>query len=137
MKQPNSEHKLLRLKYIGKLKGGAGFPHDEQGLQDEEIPFFKVKDIGNADNFGCMTETDNSISRSTAKKLGAYVFPKETIVFAKVGAALLLNRFRLLGQYSCIDNNMMGLIPNPAQVQPRFIFYALSTLNFAEVGFFQ
>lgn len=139
MRQTNSEAllhtdwKLMRLKFLGRLKGGAGFPHDEQGLPDEEIPFFKVKDIGNADDFDWMTATNNSVSRATAKKLGAYVFPRETITFAKVGAALLLNRFRLLGQDSCIDNNMMGFMVNTVKAQARIILYALSTLNFAEV----
>ncbi|MFH1985854.1 MAG: restriction endonuclease subunit S [Pseudomonadota bacterium] len=130
---PHNDCKLMRLKFLGRLKGGAGFPHDEQGLSNEEIPFFKVKDIGKADRLDWMTATDNSVSKATAKKLGAYVFPRETITFAKVGAALLLNRFRLLGQDSCIDNNMMGFMVNTAQAQHRFILYALSTLKFVEI----
>jgi len=126
--------KSLRVKWLGQLKGGAGFPHDEQGLSNEDIPFFKVKDIAYADSQNWMTITENTVSRSTAKKLGANIFPRGTIVFAKVGAALLLNRFRLLGQDSCIDNNMIGFVVDTSYIQLRFILHALSTLNFAEIA---
>ena len=70
-----------------------------------EIPFFKVKDLQSP---LMLTETDNYISRDTVARLRAMVFPKSTIVFAKVGAALLLNRFRILGCEGCLDNNMMA-----------------------------
>ncbi len=96
------------LKQCGSLEGGSGFPVEEQGLTSAgaEIPFFKVKDL-KVDRW--LTETDNYISRETAARLGATIFPPSTIVFAKVGAALLLNRFRLLGRIGCIDNNMMAI----------------------------
>lgn len=99
--------KSSTLKRFGALIGGSGFPLDEQGFSqaEMEIPFFKVKDLQSP---LMLTETDNYISRETAARLGATVLPKSTIVFAKVGAALLLNRFRILGCEGCIDNNMMA-----------------------------
>jgi restriction endonuclease S subunit len=95
------------LKRFGSLVGGSGFPVDEQGFSqgEMEIPFFKVKDLQSPLT---LTETDNYVSKETAARLGATVFPQSTIVFAKVGAALLLNRFRILGREGCIDNNMMA-----------------------------
>ena len=38
---------------------------------------------------------NNSISRGTADELGAYIFPAGSIVFPKVGGALLTNKRRL------------------------------------------
>jgi type I restriction enzyme S subunit len=62
------------------------------------------------------------------------VFPASTIVFAKVGAALLLNRFRFLGQASCIDNNMMGLVLDNNRADHRFMLHSLALVDFGHVA---
>ena len=125
------EHwEVAPLKRFGTLEAGAGFPVDEQGLKEEELPFFKVNAIGKAlrDDRLVLDGVD-TISRETAKSLRAYEFPSETIVFAKIGAALLLGRVRLLPSTSCIDNNMIGVMvsyPNVAE----FFRYLLGLLRF-------
>jgi len=93
----------IPLRYLGRLNGGAGFPDDEQVGRDGDINFFKVKHLGAADSAGCMTDSDNSICEEKAKRLGAYIFKPGTILFAKVGAALLLNRFRMSDARCCAD----------------------------------
>ncbi|MGN2390685.1 restriction endonuclease subunit S [Pelomicrobium sp. G1] len=120
------------LKRIGELQAGAGFPDDEQGVLDEEVPFFKVGDMGMPGNEREMLVHQHSVSRATARRLGAFVFPPRTIVFAKVGAALLLNRRRLLVRPSCIDNNMMGFIPY--ECDPTWALYWLSGLDMGELA---
>lgn len=124
--------KAMRVRHLGTLKGGAGFPHEHQGREDEEIPFFKVKDLG--DTEASMHSTDNYVSRETAAALRAYVFPARTIVFAKVGAALFLNRFRLLGVSGCIDNNMMGLFLDEERMSVEFALSSLSLIDFKLVA---
>lgn len=121
------------LQRLGKFRSGAGFPIDEQGKVDQEIPFFKVKDLGLANSNDVMMSSDSTISRDTSDQLGAMIFPVDTIVFAKVGAALLLNRFRLLGCESCIDNNMMGFTITDDELHPRFILLAMQRINFNEL----
>lgn len=98
------------LKRLGHFQAGTGFPDEEQGLLEEELPFYKVSDMNLNTNEVYMTTHNNSISQKTANKLRAFVFPAQTVVFAKVGAALLLNRRRILTRDSCIDNNMMGFM---------------------------
>ncbi len=119
----------IRVKHIGNLKGGAGFPHDEQGVSIEELDFHKVNALGKAGLEGFLGKSENTISRETAKKLGAFVFPKKTIVFAKVGAALLLARIRWLNSPSCVDNNMMGLVVHNTH-DSNFIKYAMNIIKF-------
>lgn len=123
---------VKRLKYLGHFKAGAGFPHEEQGQTENELPFFKVKDLAGAEKDGYMRSTDSTVTMATAEQLGAHIFPKDSVVFAKVGAALLLNRFRLLGQPSCIDNNMMGFELS-SKFDLRFVFYAIGRVNFADI----
>lgn len=123
----------MRLKFLGRFKGGAGFPHDEQGNQTAELPFYKVKDLGQSASDAVLRETENYVARETAQDLGAFVFPSGTIVFAKVGAALLLSRFRVLSRPACIDNNMMGFMPNPQICDIAFTLSALNLLDFASL----
>jgi type I restriction enzyme S subunit len=123
---------VTTLKRIGELQAGAGFPDDEQGISTEEIPFFKVGDMGSPGNERDMMECANTISESTARRLRAFVFPLMTIVFAKVGAALKINRRRLLMRRSCIDNNMMGFMPTACD--PIWAFYWLIGLDMGELA---
>jgi type I restriction enzyme S subunit len=114
---------------FGRFEGGAGFPHEYQGLTDEEIPFLKVNALGRASRIGVLESRDDTVSRRTARVLGAKILPKGTIVFAKVGAALLLGRIATVPTESCIDNNMMAFIPGEG-VLPDFARYMLSQVRF-------
>lgn len=122
-----------KLKYLGMFRAGAGFPVELQGQMGNPLPFFKVKDIDGANENGVIRESDSTVTPETALSLGAKVFPPHAIVFAKVGAALLLNRFRLLGSESCIDNNMMGFVLHQEIANHRFMFWAMQRINFSEI----
>jgi type I restriction enzyme, S subunit len=117
--------RAVPIKHVGRLKGGAGFPHDDQGVEGEILDFHKVNALSRADAHGYLVPSDNTISPDTANRLGAFVFPPETIVFAKVGAALLLARIRIIRNDSCIDNNMMGLIVHQDSFDVSFVRYAM------------
>lgn len=118
------------IKRLGRLKGGSGFPHDEQGNEGEELQFHKVNALGKADSDGLLIDGDNTVSIETAKRLNAHIFPEKSLVFAKVGAALYLARICQLANPSCIDNNMMGLIVNKKKFDPSFVKFAMSLVNF-------
>ncbi len=120
---------VTQVKHVGTLKGGAGFPHSEQGVRNEALNFHKVNALGKANAVGLLENSENTISLETAKRLGAYVFPKGSIVFAKVGAALLLARIRSLKADSCIDNNLMGLVVH-SKHDSSFIKYSMNLIKF-------
>lgn len=123
---------VRRIKELGNLIGGSGFPHDFQGQKDLELPFFKVVDLGRVSQGQKMLEADNSIDRTTASLLGAAIIEPGDIAFAKVGAALLLNRFRSIGVPCCIDNNMMAF-RSDHQVAPDFALFAFGQMDFADI----
>ena len=126
------EHwEVPRLKDVGYLKSGAGFPHSHQGNLSAEFPFFKVGDMAVSGNERLMQVWKHTISSDTVNSLGAHVFLPNTIVFAKVGAALLLNRGRVLTRPSCIDNNMMGFLPRGHSTE--WMCHWLSTVDFRMV----
>lgn len=119
------EHWVIKsLKQLARLDGGAGFPDDEQGNRDAPIPFFKVADLANG-----LNRADNYITPATAERLRAKVFAAGTIAFAKVGAALLLNRRVLMPIPGCTDNNMMVAIPQ--NISGEWLFFVLSCYDMA------
>lgn len=124
------EHwQMKRLRFLGIVKSGCGFPQSKQGCTDGELPFFKVKHLGGNGAGLVMDAPSDFISMETAIELGAFVFPSNSVVFAKIGAALMLNRFRLLDRASCIDNNMMGFLPASREIAPEYAAHMLSNFQ--------
>ncbi len=111
----------LPARDIGVFKGGSGFPLTAQGETSGAYPFFKVSDMNNEGNETFMTTANHYISEQTRKRLGATAFPADSIVFAKVGAAVFLERKKILGQPSCIDNNMAAFILDSDRVDVRYV----------------
>ncbi|WP_261164335.1 hypothetical protein [Microbacterium sp. Marseille-Q6965] len=121
--------RLVPLRRLGDSKAGSGFPPHLQGRTDLELPFFKVKHLAAADSEGLLSVADDYVSRETAAALRATVFPAGTVVYAKVGAALMLGRVRTLATASCLDNNMAGFMPR-SDLVGRFLHHAMATIAF-------
>jgi type I restriction enzyme S subunit len=117
------------VKHRAQTGAGSGFPHEYQAKRDGAIPFLKVNALAKADADGVIRWSDETISETDARALRATIFPGGSIVLAKIGAALLLGRIRILGSDSCIDNNMMAISPR-ADTNSRFLYYAMTQLRF-------
>lgn len=98
------------LGQIGKTQSGIGFPDVEQGGTDG-IPFFKVSDMNNAGNEHEMVSANNYVSdEQLQRKKWKPIKTLPAVMFAKVGAAIMLNRKRLVRIPFLIDNNTMAYI---------------------------
>ena len=97
-----------KLGQLGNFKSGIGFPDSQQG-GTEGIPFFKVSDMNNIGNETEMRNANNYVTHEQIIK-NSWKVNTETpaIIFAKVGAALMLNRKRLVTRPFLIDNNTMS-----------------------------
>ena len=127
------EHwEVRRLKDVGRLIAGAAFPEALQGVEGEELPFFKVGDLAKSVDGRWLDGSEHTINRETAAEIRARVIPRESVVYAKIGAALLLNRRRLTTRSACIDNNMSAYVPDRAQVATQWALYTLSLIDFRE-----
>ena len=123
---------VRRLKEVGRLFGGAGFPHEYQNVQGEELYFYKVGDLSLSENGKTLLASPHTISKETAKNLRASIIPENAVVYAKIGAALLLNRRRMTTAACCVDNNMTAYVTAAEVVSPEWAFYWLSTIDFGE-----
>ena len=101
---------------------GSGFPERFQGLKFGDYPFIKVSDMSLPGNSIFITTANNWISRETALFLSAKAIPCGATVFAKIGAAMLLNRRRITVRDTCCDNNMMAAIPRD-EIAGKFLYY--------------
>lgn len=115
---------------VGTFRGGNGFPTREQGAMAGTYPYFKVSDMNHAGNEVRMVTSNNWISEEARKRIGATVFPADSIVFAKVGAAVFLERKKILTMPSCIDNNMAAFVVDDQQVVSGFMHYVFLNLKF-------
>lgn len=124
-----------KLGEIGSFRSGVGFPESEQG-GTAGIPFYKVSDMNLSENNTVMNissnyVTDDQISRNKWKPIDG-----NTIIFAKVGAAVFLERKRQTRCKFLIDNNMMSYKPNSIQ-DHDYIYYTFQNLNlshYAQIG---
>jgi type I restriction enzyme S subunit len=119
-----------KLGDITDVMSGYGFPKKYQGKTNNEIPFFKVGDISKAVLNGniFLKVVNNYISEKECKEIRAKQFKKGTIVFAKIGEALKLNRRAILTQNSIVDNNVMGIYPSSG-ILGKFTFYFFMTIK--------
>ncbi|MCH7371351.1 restriction endonuclease subunit S [Aeromonas sp. MR16] len=117
---------------LGKFRGGNGFPVIEQGKLNGEYPFYKVSDMNNEGNDVYMSASNNWISKEDQSRIGSFVFPSGCIVFAKVGAAVFLERKKILSMPSCIDNNMAALELNIAKCDVNFVYHFLQSIRFGD-----
>jgi type I restriction enzyme S subunit len=111
------------------LSGGYGFPDKFQGGSSSELPFVKVSDMNLRGNEKFIKSANNYVSHVLAEKMRWRPFPADSVVFAKVGAALKLNRRRILCSPTLIDNNMMAAEPLPG-LDPSFLYHFLNIIDF-------
>ena len=77
----------------------------------------------------------NWITHEDSIRLRAQIVPADSVVFPKIGAALLGNARRLTACPTVYDNNVLGLVP--LEINPKYLYYLLSTIDlgaFAKPG---
>ena len=95
---------------VGTVKSGMGFPDIEQG-GTEGVPFFKVSDMNIKGNEHELVVANNYVtSEQITRKRWNVINDVPAILFAKVGAAVMLNRKRLVRSPFLLDNNTMVYI---------------------------
>lgn len=119
------------ISFFGNFISGNCFPIEYQGCPRGELPFYKVSDFNNARNSRVMGRANNYISHNIASVLSCKIIPKNSVVFAKIGAAISLERKRITGFDCCIDNNMMSFLPYQKNIA-AYMCYLFQTIRFGE-----
>ena len=118
---------------FGVFQSGNGFPLAFQGHQSGDYPFFKVSDLTNVGNEQYMRRANNWVSEASRKTLNAVTVPVGSILFAKIGAAIFLERMRLVVQKSCLDNNLMAFSLTGPQSCGKYFYYLFCRLELGKM----
>ncbi|MQA51702.1 restriction endonuclease subunit S [Pseudomonas piscis] len=119
---------------LGKVvdfRGGNAFKEKFQGKDSGDFPFIKVSDFNLLANQKFIRDANHWIDAGANKEIKATLFEAGSVVFAKVGAALLSNRRRILTRKTAIDNNLMAAIPR--HIDPIFCYYHLQTVDLGKM----
>ena len=97
-----------KLGELGYAQSGVGFPDVEQG-GNEGVPFFKVSDMNLEGNELVLVHSNNYVTdEQITRRSWRPIADVPAMLFAKVGAAVMLNRKRLVTMPFLLDNNTMA-----------------------------
>ena len=122
---------MVKLGEVCDFYAGTVFPNEYQGKVTGKYPFYKVGDIsknvleGNRELKTCA----NYVEEDVVQKLKGSILPPKTIVFAKIGEALKLNRRAITSCECLVDNNVMGIKTQNVRLNDEYLFYWLQNLN--------
>ena len=125
-----------KLGDVCQFYAGTGFPVAYQGKLEGELPFYKVGDIANNVLAGnsYLKICNNFISYDDAKEIKGTILPEGTIVFAKIGEALKLNRRAITSEDCLIDNNAMGIAPKKNFLSEKYFYYFMKQLKMQDLA---
>jgi type I restriction enzyme S subunit len=121
-----------KLDDVGSFKSGTGFTEAEQGGKSG-VPFFKVSDMNLEGNQKVMVSANNYVNDEQIARLNYKPINKKSVIFAKVGAAVFLERKRIADSF-LIDNNMMAFTPTEDIDFIRQWFDTVRLSKYAQVG---
>ena len=126
-----------KLGDIGKARSGVGFPDADQGGVTG-VPFFKVSDMNLDGNENEMIVANNYVTtEQIAEHRWSPITELPAIFFAKVGAAVMLNRKRLCRFPFLLDNNTMAYSLSPTKWDADFakaLFGTVDLTSLVQVG---
>ena len=126
-----------KLGELGFAQSGIGFPDAEQG-GTEGTPFFKVSDMNTPGNEYELVASNNYVTAEQIACMGWHpIVQVPAIFFAKVGAAVMLNRKRLVNKPFLLDNNTMAFSMDSSLLNTQFgqsLFERLDLTSLIQVG---
>lgn len=125
---------MMTLVETCKFFSGTGFPNKYQGNTKGTYPFFKVGDISRNVQEGNvrLKYADNYVEPDVVDAIKGTIIPEDTVVFAKIGEALRLNRRAVTTRDCLIDNNVMGIQPDASMLRLEYFFQFMVGLDLNE-----
>jgi type I restriction enzyme S subunit len=118
---------------VVRVSSGVGFPIKYQGKKDGQYPVYKVGDISQAvlKNSGYLDFSNNYVTLDEAKELKGEIYKEGTVLFAKIGEAVKLNRRAVVRKEGLADNNVMAVI---SEIHHKFVYYFMNTVDLTDVS---
>ena len=121
----------MNISEFCKIYTGTGFPIEFQGKKNGKYPFYKVSDISvsNTQQKIFLDNANNYIDEFDLSILKGNLIPAGTIVFAKIGEALKLNKRAITSCECLIDNNVIGIKTDDNIINLLYFYYYLLKID--------
>ncbi len=123
------EWSALRLKFICNFQSGDGFPDNLQGNDFGDIPFLKVSDINGEEKN--VDSASNYVSQTTGQTMHWHLVKQNSILMAKIGAALAKNHRKVNQVDVYIDNNMLAVSGKP-NMNDEYLYWLWKLIDVAD-----
>ena len=123
---------VMHLRRVASIYSGTTFPHEYQGRATGDYPLFKVADLATPGNETLLGASENWVDQADLPILRAKLIPARSVVFPRVGAALLLNARRITTRPSLLDDNSRALHFRCGDV--RYWRYLMTLIDFGELA---
>ncbi|WP_395295448.1 restriction endonuclease subunit S [Kitasatospora hibisci] len=117
---------------VANVSQGKALPKSVQGEQSGELSWFKIADmvgLGNEDGYTC---AETRLPPEQVKSLKGIAVPAGSVVFPRVGAAVLTEKKRILDVDAAVDENHLVLTPKEG-VPPECLLAATESIRLAEL----
>lgn len=102
----------VRLESIADVSQGKSLPKERQGAATGDVSWFKIADMTKHGNQHGFTSAETQMTEEELSSLGGVVLPVGTVVFPRVGAAVLTEKKRILDVPGAVDENHLVLRPH-------------------------
>lgn len=113
---------------IAEVSQGRGLPKETQGKVSGDYSWFKIADMTSSVNMFGYVEAETRMSSKQITELKGRLAIAGSVVFPRVGAAVLTEKKRILEKDAALDENHIILTPLPG-VPPELLLAALEILK--------
>lgn len=125
-----SHREVAHVRDVATVRNGQNYPKTMQDGRIGDVPFFKVADLDRPGNERYLTNPGGWITADDVQALSAELLPPGTVVTARVGAAIHLERRRALRSPALVDEN--HLVIKPHGIDPEYLLAVLSETELAK-----
>lgn len=124
-----SRQAVKYVRDVATVRNGQNYPKSMQDGRAGDVPFFKVADLDRPGNERYLTNPGGWVTADDVAALSADVLPAGTIVTARVGAAIHLERRRAIATPGLVDEN--HLVVRPHGIDPEYLLAVLAETQLA------
>ncbi len=124
-----SHREVAHVRDVATIRNGQNYPKTMQDGRVGDVPFFKVADLDRPGNERYLTNPGGWVTADDVQALSAELLPPGTVVTARVGAAIHLERRRALRSPALVDEN--HLVIRPHGIDAEYLLAVLSETELA------
>ena len=117
------------VREVATVRNGQNYPKHMQDGRPGDVPFFKVADLDRPGNDRYLTNPGGWVTSEDVAALSADILPPGTVVTARVGAAIRLERRRALASPALVDEN--HLVIRPHSIDADYLLAVLAETELA------